>query len=133
VEPPTATERSILWPYLQAAAAAHAGDVAIVLRAAMFGPDDAIGAARGARAATQVSAEVALATRPGPLQGVALEHARGMISAALVTLERLADEGWPTVAGTPPGPSAATATTRDAAAERTETFDPFEATLGRRP
>ncbi len=132
VEPPTATQRSILWPYVQAAAAAHAGDVAIVLRAAAFGPDDAAGAARGARAAALVSAEVGSATALGPLQGVALDHARGMISAALATLERLADEGWRTVAGDPPGPVGPPTATRDAAAERTEAFDPFEATLGPR-
>ena len=132
VEPPTATERSILWPYVQAAAAVHAGDVALVLRAAEFGPDDAIGAAKGTRAASQVSADVALATQAGPLQGVALEHAQGMIRAALVTLERLADEGWRTVAGDPPSSSRARSPGRDAAAERTESFDPFGSALGPR-
>ena len=106
--------------------------MAIVLRAAAFGPDDAAGAARGARAAALVSAEVGAATEPGPLQGVALEHARGMIAAALETLDRLADEGWRTVAGDPPRPIGPPAATRDAAAERTEAFDPFEATLGPR-
>ena len=52
VEPPTGTDRSILWPYVQAAAAVHAGDVALVLRAADFRPDDALAAARAARAAS---------------------------------------------------------------------------------
>jgi D-Lysine 5,6-aminomutase TIM-barrel domain of alpha subunit len=132
VEPPAATERSVLWPYVQAAAAVHAGDVAILLRAADFGPDDAVGAARAARAASHVSADVAQATQPGALTGVALEHARGMIAAAIVTIERLADEGWRTVAGDPPGWTQARPDTLDAAAERTESFDPFEATLGRR-
>jgi hypothetical protein len=51
-----------------------------------------------------------------------------MIRAALVSLERLADEGWRTVAGDPPSSSPA----RDAAAERTESFDPFGSALGPR-
>lgn len=132
VEPPAATERSVLWPYVAAAAAVHAGDVALVLRAADFGPDDALGAARSARAASLVSADVALATRPGPLSGIALEHARGMVAAALATLDRLADQGWRTVAGDPPSWARARSTTPDAVTERAEPFDPFESTLGRR-
>ena len=102
VEPPTGTERSILWPYVQAAAAVHAGDIALVLRAAEFGPDDAIAAARSARAASRVAVDVADATIPGAITGIALDHARGMIEAALVTLDRLGDHGWRTVAGDPP-------------------------------
>ena len=132
VEPPTATERSILWPFVEAAAAAHAGNVALVLRAADLGPDDALAAARAARAASLVSVDVAGATRPGPLAGVALEHARGMIAAALETLERLADEGWRTIAGDPPNPGRPRSATADAATERTETFDPFAGSLGPR-
>ena len=45
VEPPTGTDRSILWPYVQAAAGGHAGDIALVLRALDYGPDDAVAAA----------------------------------------------------------------------------------------
>lgn len=132
VEPPTGTDHSVLWPYVQAAAAVHAGEVALVLRAVDFGPDDAVAAARAARAASLVSAEVARATQPGALTGVALEHARGMIAAALVTLERLGDHGWRTVAGDPPGGIRARPGTRDDVTERTETFDPFESVLGAR-
>jgi beta-lysine 5,6-aminomutase alpha subunit len=132
VEPPTGSDRSVLWPYVQAAAAVHAGDIALVLRAADFRPDDALAAARAARAASLVSADVALATRPGALSGVALDHARGMVAAALTTLERLGDGGWRTVAGDPPGGIRARATTREAVAERTESFDPFEPVLGPR-
>jgi hypothetical protein len=131
VEPPTTTERSILWPYVEAAAAAHAGNVALVLRAADGGPEDAVAASRAARAASLVSADVAAATQPGPLTGVALEHARGMITAALATLERLADEGWRTIAGDPPSNRLRFAAS-DAATERSEAFDPFAPSLGRR-
>ena len=132
VEPPTTTERSVLWPYVEAAAAVHGGDIALVLRAADLGPDDAARAARIARAASQVSADVALATEPGALTGVALDHARGMIAAALETLDRLADDGWRAVAGDPPSWARPRTATRDAVAERTESFDPFGARLGRR-
>jgi hypothetical protein len=132
VEPPTGTERSVLWPFVLAAAAVHAGETALVLRAADFGPDDAVAAARAARAASRVSADVALATRPGALSGVAVEHARGMIAAALTTLERLGDHGWRTVAGDPPGGVRAGAATRGVVAERTDAFDPFEPALGPR-
>jgi hypothetical protein len=132
VEPPTGTDRSTLWPYVQAAAAVHAGDVALILRATDFRPDDAVAAARAARAAAVVAADVAGATQAGPLTGVALDHARGMITAALATLERLGDHGWRTVAGDPPGGLRPRTTTRDAAAERTEAFDPFGQLLGPR-
>ena len=86
----------------KAAAAVHAGDIALVLRAADYAPDDAIAAARSARAASRVAVDVAEATTPGAITGIALEHARGMIEAALVTLDRLGDHGWATVAGAAP-------------------------------
>ncbi len=132
VEPPTGSDRSVLWPYVQAAAAVHAGDVALVLRAADFRPDDAALAARAARAASLVSADVALATAPAALTGVALEHARGMVSAALATLDRLGDHGWRTVAGDPPSGVRARPTRHEMVAERTEPFDPFAPILGPR-
>ena len=132
VEPPTGTGRSVLWPYVQAAAAVHGGDIALVLRSADSVPDDATIAARSARAAAQVSADVAAATLPGALTGLALEHARGTIEAALRTLDGLAEHGWRTVAGDPPGGSRARSAVRDVVIERTEAFDPFEPALGPR-
>jgi hypothetical protein len=79
-----------------------------------------------------VSAEVAQATVPGALRGVALDHARGMVAAALETLERLGDQGWRTVAEDASGGTPSRSKWRDAAIERTETFDPFESLLGPR-
>ena len=90
------------------------------------------GSNRAARAASLVSADVAEATRQGPLAGVALDHARGMVAAALETLERLSDEGWRTIAGDPPNQARPRSGAFDAATERTEPFDPFAVTLGRR-
>ena len=60
-------------------------------------------AARAARAASLVSVDVAGSTVPGALTGIARDHARGMVEAALETLDRLGDRGWRTVAGDPPG------------------------------
>jgi hypothetical protein len=131
VEPPTEPYRSVLWPYVQAAASVYAGDIALVLRATSLGRDDAVGAARAARAASLVAADVATATKPGALTGAALEHARGMIAAALVTLDGLAEHGWRTVAGEAPGRRGARAFASDAVVERMEAFDPF-AMLGLR-
>ncbi len=131
VEPPAGADRSIPWPYIQAAAAVHAGDIALVLRALDYTPDDAEAAARSARAASLVSVDVAGATIPGALTGVALDHARGMIEAARVTLGRLDDHGWRAVSGDPPG-GGRRSTGRDAATERTEPFDPIGASLGPR-
>ena len=132
VEPPASSERSALWPFVEAAAAAHAGHVALVLRSSGVASDETFGAIRAARAGSLVSADVAGATRPGPLAGVALEHARGMVASALETLERLADEGWRTVAGDRPSPGRPRPALSDAAIERTEAFDPFASTLGPR-
>lgn len=132
IEPPTGTERSVSWPYVQAAAATHAGDIALVLRALDVGADDVRSAARTARAASLVSADVAGATVPGSLRGVGLDRARGIVAAALETLERLGDRGWRTVAGDPGSGVRSRSATRDGAVERTEAFDPFESLLGPR-
>jgi len=131
VEPPSRADRSAPWPFMQAAAATHAGDIALILRTADARPEDATAWARTARAAAVVSADVASATDPGALHGVALDHAKGMIAAALVTLERLADHGWRTVAGDPPA-GMRSRTGHDVVAERTESFDPIGPLLARR-
>ena len=129
VEALSRSERSVSWPYVQAAAAVHAGDVALVLRSADVRPDAAVAWAKTARAAAGVASDVAAASNPGALTGTALEHARGMVAAALLTLERLADEGWRTVAGEPPAGSRGG---REVVAERTESFDPIAEVMARR-
>jgi hypothetical protein len=132
VEPPGGPDRAGLWQYVQAAAAVHAGETALVLRAAEGSPDAVAGSTRSARSAANVAADVAAATEPGPLRGVALEHAKGMVVAALATLDRLADHGWRAVAGEPPPGTRGRASAREAVTERTEPFDPFAAALGPR-
>lgn len=131
VEPPSGQAGSVVWPFVQAAAAVRAGDVAFVLR--QYDPDDeANGDPQALRSGLTVAAEVAAATEPGALSGLAEEHARLMIEAALATLDRLADRGWRTVAGDGVGAGRASARGEEAVAERTEAFDPFVALLGPR-
>jgi hypothetical protein len=129
-EPRTDQIGSAIWPFVQAAAAVHAGNVAVVMRHydPWSGHDD--GAIHGLRAASSVAAEVAAAAPPGALAGAALEHARSMVRAAIATLEQLGDGGWRAVAGDAPG-SGRALQGREAVAERTEGFDPFEPWLGR--
>ncbi|MEA2609442.1 MAG: beta-lysine 5,6-aminomutase alpha subunit [Chloroflexota bacterium] len=132
VEPAEDHGGSTLWPFVQAAAAVHAGEVAFVLRRyepSTDGGDEP--GLPGLRAGSAVAAEVAAATLPGALTGAALAHARAMVAAALTTIEGLADRGWTTVIGEPPGGGRA-ARGRDAVAERTEPFDAFEPFLGTR-
>ena len=121
-----------LWPFIQAAAMVHAGDVALVLGRLDPDAEDHEEASRGLRASSLVGRQVAGATLPGPLTGSALEHARSMVNAAVTTLDLLADQGWRTVAGDPPGGPRARSRGPDSIAERTESFDPFESVLGAR-
>jgi hypothetical protein len=89
------------------------------------------GGASGLRAGSIIAAEVAAAAPPGELRGLALEHARSMVSSAVATIERLSEQGWRAVAGeTPTGRGGQRG--REALAERTESFDPFEPMLGGR-
>jgi hypothetical protein len=55
-----------------------------------------------------------------------------MLAAAHRTLEGLAEHGWRTVAGDPPGGTRARAAVREVVTERTEAFDPFASSLGPR-
>jgi len=120
---------SARWPHILGAALVHAGDAALVLRR---GSRDPRALALGTRAAIAVAAEVAGATLPGSLDGIALEHAHGMLTAAGATLERLSERGWSALSGDSTGAGGARPLGADAIAERTEPFDPFAAALGQR-
>jgi hypothetical protein len=75
------------------------------------------------RAAVTVGAELATALGGRALEGVALEHARGVVAAAIRTLERLADVGWRSVLGEAPGGGERVRIGADAVTERSEGFD----------
>jgi beta-lysine 5,6-aminomutase alpha subunit len=124
VEPAVDAERTGVWPWIQAAAAVHAGDVAMIVRAPRKRADDAITLAAARRSAT-IAAEVAAATEIGDLKGRSLDHAEGMVRAALGTLEQLAGEGWHVITGEPTVGGTGRAAGRDSVAERTDAFDPF--------
>lgn len=130
-EPPRNQVGAAFWPFVQAAAAVHGGDVALVMRQYDPRTDGGDGTVERLRASSSVATEVAASALPGSLSGDALEHAKGMVAAAATTLDQLADQGWRTVAGDEPGGGRAVRG-RHAIAERTETFDPFELLLGRR-
>jgi hypothetical protein len=59
------------------------------------------------------------------LTGPGAEHARATATAALATLDRLANDGWDSILGEGPGRLDTGGFAVDAIAERTETFDPF--------
>ena len=126
-EPDAPPDRAAAWPHILAAVLVRAGDVALVTRRS--GLTGAV--ARDTRAAGRVAAEVAGAREQGALAGVALDHARGATGVALATLDMLADRGWRAIAGDAPEAGRSRAIGGDAVAERTESFDPFEALLGR--
>jgi hypothetical protein len=59
------------------------------------------------------------------LIGPGAEHARATATAALATVDRLANEGWGSVLGEGPGRLDAGGAQGDAIAERSDAFDPF--------
>jgi hypothetical protein len=77
------------------------------------------------RAATSVGTELAGSTGPLELQGVALDHARATVAAALATLDQLADVGWRAVLGQAIEGPPSDRLGAGAVVERTESFDPF--------
>jgi hypothetical protein len=84
------------------------------------------------RAAAAVTAGLASSYEHRVLIGPAADHARASATAALATLERLANEGWDSVLGEGPGRLDTGGFAVDAIAERTESFDPFLASWGAR-
>jgi ribosomal protein S12 methylthiotransferase accessory factor YcaO len=72
-----------------------------------------------------VARELAGSIEPAVLGGHALEHARATVSAAMSTLERLAEDGWRAVLGDALDGAERVQIGEDSVAERSETFDPF--------
>ena len=78
------------------------------------------------RAIANVSADVAGSYGPIDPRGIALEHARATVAAAMTTLERLATDGWSSVLGSPLDRPGVARLGADAVVERTDSFDPFQ-------
>ncbi len=72
-----------------------------------------------------MATDVAATYGPIDPRGIALEHARATVAAAITTLERLATDGWSSVLGSPLDRPGVPRLGADAVVERTESFDPF--------
>jgi hypothetical protein len=119
-----------LWPAIVAAIAPPGPAATLVLRRSA---PDAAAAIRSSRMAAAVTGELDGAVADRPLEGIALDHARATVLAAIATLERLADDGWRSVLGDHAGRPDDVRLGADSVVERTESFDPFDdplATIG---
>jgi hypothetical protein len=128
LEEPPALDRATVdvWPALATAILpAPPGSAAVVRRA----PSAA--EIRATRVSATVADALAGATEPRVLAGLALEHARSTATAALQTLERLADDGWRAVIGDGPADAGDLRLGADAVAERSDSFDPLGQELAR--
>lgn len=119
------------WPYVLSAALGRTGDSALIVRGPATDPRRS---QADGRAAASVAGELAAAVVGGPpeLDGLALDHARATVAAAIATIDALADLGWRAVLADPPPSDGGSGEQRgpralggDAVAERTETFDPL--------
>jgi hypothetical protein len=127
LEEPRAEGRTAgeLWPALVAAVQPELATTAILRRS------PSASEIRATRVGATVAADLAASMEPRVLAGLALEHARATAAAALRTLDRLADDGWRAVIGDGPAGATDIRLGADAVAERSESFDPLGAELGR--
>ena len=109
------------WPFVLSGVLPPGAATALVMRKPTAGSMRT--AVADSRAAITVGAELAGVLGARALEGVALEHARGVVTAAFRTLERLADVGWRSVLGEAPGGGERVRIGADAVAERSEGFD----------
>jgi hypothetical protein len=110
------------WSAIVAAIAPAGPATGLILRRAAT---DADRVATQARLTARIRSELGEALSEPTLSGLALDHARAMVAAAVSTLERLADDGWRSVLGDSPDGPERVRLGADSVAERTETFDPF--------
>lgn len=127
-EPPGDTRRSAAetWTAIVAAVAPAGPASGLILRRAAADSDRA---ASVSRLAARVTAELVGSLTPPALAGLALDHARSTVAAAVTTLDRLADDGWRSVLGDSPDGAEEFRLGADSVSERTEMFDPFAAAL----
>ena len=123
-EEPSTDDRSSTdtWSAIVAAVAPAGPTTGVILRRPTSNAAPGLAASR---AAASVTAGLASSYDERVLAGPGAEHARATATAALATLERLANEGWDSILGEGPGRLDTGGFAVDAIAERTETFDPF--------
>ncbi len=97
---PGGADASGRWPTL-AAAVLPARRPGLILR--RIGGLGFAAAAAASRSAIEVADELAGVTTPGLLSGLAVEHARGCVAAALKVADALGSDGWGAVLGEGPG------------------------------
>ncbi len=122
-EPATIPANAAAWPFVLAGVLPPGSTAALVMRRPAGGPMKP--AVLGSRAAAAVAGELGLALGERQLEGIALDHARAVVAAAVRTLERLGDAGWRSVLGDAPGGGERIRLGGDAVVERTEPFDPL--------
>jgi D-Lysine 5,6-aminomutase TIM-barrel domain of alpha subunit len=122
-EPPPGTRAAVAWPAVLGAALPLAGPAGLIVRSA-FG--EAVAEAVAAtRAAASVAGEASGSLGPLRPRGPALTMARGTVTAAVATLERIAGSGWPSILGEAVRPAGRGRLGADMVVERTESFDPL--------
>lgn len=122
-EPDASAPSAAAWPFMVASALAGALPATLVARRPpnRRSPGD-IGAIRWAAAAADAGVRV---RGPATLDGGGQELARGVVAAAISTLDALADDGWRAILGEPIGGNERGRLGGDGVVERTEAFDPL--------
>ncbi len=115
------------WPSILGAVLPLAGSAGLIVRSDLGESGSVAEAAAATRAAAAVGLETAGSLGPLRPRGAALTMARGTVSAAVATLERIAASGWPSILGEPIRPARRGRLGADAVVERTESFDPLVA------
>lgn len=120
-EPTPGTRAAIAWPAVLSAVLPLAGQAGLIIRSA-YG--EAVAEAVAAtRAVASVAGEASGSLGPLRPRGPSLTMARGTVTAAVATLERIAASGWPSILGESGRPTGRGRLGADMVVERTESFD----------
>ena len=124
-EPTPGTRAAVAWPAVLSIALPLAGPAGLIVRSAY---DEAVPEAVAAtRATASAAAEASGSLGPLRPRGPALTMARGTVTAAVATLERIAGSGWPSILGEPARSTGLGRLGANMVVERTESFDPLAA------
>lgn len=122
-EPAALPDRAETWPFVLSGVLPPGMTAALVLRNPVAGSMRSL--VHAGRAAVTVGGALAVTFGERRLEGAALDHARGVVAAAIKTLERLGEVGWRSVLGDAPGGGERLRIGADAVTERSESFDPL--------
>ncbi len=122
-EPAALPDRAEIWPFVLSGVLPPGTTAALVLRRPAAGSMRSL--VNAGRAAVTVGGALAVTFGERRLEGAALDHARGVVAAAIETLERLGEVGWRSILGDAPGGGERLRIGADAVTERSESFDPL--------